>query len=315
MLARLSDAAFSRSLRYALVTAARDEAAHIGRTIRAVTVQTLPPCAWMIVSDGSTDGTDDVVRSWAHQHSWIRLLRLERATTARSFAAKAHAVNAGFDSLASLDFELIGNLDADITVPPDYYEFLVRRFAEIPDLGVGGTPFVDAGDPPSSHSYHSWFANLDHVSGACQLFRRSAFEDIGGYTPVTGGGIDWVAVTRARMRGWKTRTFVERLCTHHRPMGTADRTRLRARFRHGQEDYLVGTHPLWEAARGVVQMTRPPRLLGGLSVMLGYLSAWLSRTPSPVPKDLREFHRREQIRRLGSLVHHAPHRILPILRR
>jgi glycosyltransferase involved in cell wall biosynthesis len=315
MLARPSDPASSRSLRYALVTAARDEAPHIGRTIRAVTAQTVPPRAWAIVSDGSTDGTDDVVRSGAQQHSWIRLLRLERTVAARSFAAKAHAVNAGFDSLALLDFDLVGNLDADITVPPDYYEFLVQRFAEIPDLGVAGTPFVDVGEPPTSHSYRRWFANLDHVSGACQLFRRSAFEQIGGYTPVASGGIDWVAVTRARMSGWTTRTFVERLCTHHRPMGTADRTRLRARFRHGREDYLVGTHPLWEAAHGIVQMTRRPRVVGGLSVMLGYLSAWLSGTPSPVPQDLRDFHRREQMHRLGSFVHHAPRGILPILRR
>jgi len=309
MLARPSDAASTRPLRYALVTAARDEAPHIGRTIRAITAQTLPPRAWVIVSDGSTDGTDDVVRAWAHQHSWIHLLRVERATAARSFAAKAHAVNAGFESLALPDFELVGNLDADITVPPDYYEFLLQRFAEIPDLGVAGTPFVDVGDPPTSHSYQSWFANLDHVSGACQLFRRSCFVDIGGYTPVAGGGVDWVAVTRARMRGWKTRTFLERLCTHYRPMGTADRTRLRARFRHGQEDYLVGSHPLWEAARGVVQMTRPPRVFGGLSVMFGYLCAGLSGTPSPVPQDLRDFHRHEQIRRLGSLVHDALRRL------
>jgi GT2 family glycosyltransferase len=299
-------------IRYALVTAARNEAAHIGRTIHAVALQTLPPHAWVIVSDGSTDDTDDIVRARARPHPWIRLLRLERSTPARSFAAKARAVNAGVASLASLEYELVGNLDADITVPPDYYAFLVQRFAENPQLGVAGTPFVDCGDAPTSHSYRSWFASLDHVSGACQLFRRSCFEDIGGYTPVPGGGIDWVAVTRARMRGWTTRTFVERVCTHHRPMGTADRTRVRARFRHGQEDYWVGSHPLWELARGAVQMTRPPRLLGGLALMLGYLSAWLSNTPSPVPQDLRDFHRREQLRRLGTLAHHALH--LPILR-
>ena len=315
MLSRALDDAAFRLPRYALVTAARNEAPHIERTIRAVTAQTLKPRAWVIVSDGSTDGTDDIVRSWTDAHSWIRLLRLERAMTARSFAAKAHAVNTGFTRLASLEFELVGNLDADITVPSDYYEFLAQRFAQIPDLGVAGTPFVDAGCPPTAHSYGSWFANLDHVSGACQTFRRSCFVDIGGYTPVAGGGIDWVAVTRARMRGWKTRTFLERVCTHHRPMGTADRTRLRARFRHGQEDYRVGTHPLWEAARGVVQMTRTPRVFGGLSLMLGYLSAWLSSAPSPVPQDLRSFHRREQLRRLRGLVHHALHRRgTPILR-
>ena len=292
-------------LRYVLLTAARNEAAHIGRTIQSVTVQTLPPHAWVIVSDGSTDDTDDLVRSGARQHPWIRLLRLERSASARSFAAKARAVNAGFASLAPLEFDLVGNLDADITLPPGYYEFLAQRFAHDPRLGVAGTPFVDVGDAPTAHSYHSWFADRDHVSGACQLFRRTCFEDIGGYTPVAGGGVDWVAVTRARMRGWTTRTFLEQVCTHHRPMGTADRTRVRARFRHGREDYWVGGHPLWEVARGAVQMTRTPRVVGGLALLLGYLSAWLSHAPSPVPQDLREFHRREQLRRLRALVHHA----------
>ena len=291
-------------LRYALVTAARNEAAHIDRTIAAVAAQTLKPCTWVIVSDGSTDGTDDVVRAWTERERWIRLLRLDRPQSGRTFAGKAHAVNTGFVSVAGVDFELVGNLDADITLPPDYYEFLVGRFAAMDDLGVAGTPFVEAGHPPTSHTYRSRFASLDHVSGACQMFRRACFEEIGGYTPIVGGGIDWVAVTRARMRGWTTRTFLERVCTHHRPMGTADRSPFRARFRHGQEAYWVGAHPVWQAIRAVVQTARPPRVIGGLALLVGYLAAWYSGT-SPIPQDMREFHRSEQLRRLRSLLRPA----------
>ena len=156
------------TLTYALITPAWNEQANLERVIRSIVAQALLPVAWVIVSDGSTDRTDEIARSYAARHGWIRLLRRERSAV-RSFAGKAHAVNAGYQALASLDFDLIGNLDADISVPPDYYAFLVRRFEEIPDLGVAGTPFVEESDTRGSHSYGHALANLEHVSGASQL--------------------------------------------------------------------------------------------------------------------------------------------------
>jgi glycosyltransferase involved in cell wall biosynthesis len=288
-------------LKYALITPAWNEEAHLNELIRSVAHQTILPVCWVIVSDGSTDRTDAIVKSAAEQYPWIRLLRRER-TSERHFAGKAHAVNEAYESLGGLDFDLVGNLDADMTLPPDYYEFLIGKFIETPELGVAGTPFVEDADRPEAHSYAHDFADLNHVSGACQFFRRRCFDEIGGYTPVKQGGIDWVAVTTARMQGWKTRTFVEKASLHHRAMGTADRTLLRARFHHGQKDYMVGGHPLWQVLRGVFQMKNPPLVLGGLCLILGYASAWAMRTPSPVPRALREFHRREQADRLRRFI-------------
>jgi biofilm PGA synthesis N-glycosyltransferase PgaC len=288
-------------LRYALITPAWNEERHLEELIRSIVRQTVLPVRWVIVSDGSTDGTDAIVRSYAEHYPWIVLLRRERSS-GRHFAGKAHAVNAGYESLRSLEFDLVGNLDADMTLPPDYYEFLIARFLEMPGLGVAGTPFVEDPNNPSAHSYAHAFADLRHVSGACQFFRRRCFDEIGGYTPVKEGGIDWVAVTTARMHGWTTRTFLEKTSFHHRTMGTADRSPLRARFRHGQEEYLVGGHPLWQLLRGVFQMKNPPLVLGGVCLMAGYGSAWLSRKRSPVPAALREFHRREQLLRLRRIV-------------
>jgi biofilm PGA synthesis N-glycosyltransferase PgaC len=289
------------TLTYALITPAWNEEAHLPELIRAVAAQTVRPVAWVIVSDGSTDGTDDIVRRAAEQHPWIRLLRRER-DAARHFAGKAHAVNAGYQSIAPLEFEVIGNLDADITLPPDYYEFLIGRFMADPNLGVTGTPFVEDPSKPHEHTYAHAFADLSHVSGACQFFRRACFEEIGGYVPMKQGGIDWVAVTTARMRGWTTRTFVEKASFHHRTMGTADRSLWRARFNHGQKDYLVGGHPLWQLLRGLFQMRARPFVIGGACLVAGYASAWALRKASPVPADLREFHRREQMDRLRRLV-------------
>jgi biofilm PGA synthesis N-glycosyltransferase PgaC len=287
-------------LKYALITPARNEERHLPGLIESVAAQTVTPARWVIVSDGSTDATDEIVRQSAVRFPWIQLLRRERDTT-RHFAGKAYAVNAGFDAIRALPFEFVGNLDADITLPADYYEFLLSKFAAIPQLGVAGTPFVEDATNPAAHSYAHAFADLSHVSGACQFFRRRCFEDIGGYTPVKEGGIDWIAVTTARMRGWTTRTFVDKTCLHHRAMGTADRNRLRARFRHGQEEYLVGGHPLWQLLRGIFQMKNAPLVLGGLCLTLGYTSAWVTRKSSPVPSALRAFHRQEQIDRLRRL--------------
>ena len=195
------------ALSYVLITPARNEEAFIGDTIRSVAAQTRRPLRWIIVSDGSTDGTDDIVKSHAADLDWIELMRMPERRD-RQFAAKANAFNAGYERLKHLRFDLIGNLDADITFAPDYFEFLLGRFAQDPELGVAGTPFVEDVDRPDQHTYAHDGANLDHVSGACQIFRRKCFEAVGGYVPIKGGAIDWIAVTTARMNGWKTRTFV-----------------------------------------------------------------------------------------------------------
>ncbi len=119
--------------------------------------------------------------------------------------------------------------------------------------------------------YDYRFVNIEHVSGACQVFRRECFEAIGGYTPVKGGSIDHIAVISARMKGWKTRTFTEKSCLHHRTMGTAGRSLLQSRFKLGLKDYSMGNHPIWEFFRATRQMTLPPVLTGGLALAAGYL--------------------------------------------
>jgi poly-beta-1,6-N-acetyl-D-glucosamine synthase len=284
-------------LKYLLITPARNEAAFIEDTIKSVLSQTKLPARWVIVSDGSTDRTDEIVKSYASENSWIDLVRM-RERRDRSFAGKANCFNAGYERVKQLEFDLIANLDADITFEPDYFEFLINKFIETPNLGVAGTPFVEATVSPGQHTYAHRFANLDHVSGACQLFRRTCFEMVGGYVPVKGGAIDWIAVTTARMKGWKTRTFLEKTCLHHRAMGTGNGSILTARFRHGMKDYYVGGHPLWQLLRGAFQMREKPYIIGGGLLIAGYCWGWVRRMKAPVSADLRTFHRGEQMARL-----------------
>jgi len=290
------------NLRYALITPARNEADLIEGTLRAVISQTVRPTRWVVVSDGSTDGTDDLVRKYAAQHDWIELLRMPERRD-RQFAAKAHAFNAGYARLENVDFDIVGNLDADITFPPDYFEFLLAKFEAEPRLGVAGTPFIEDFDRPDHHTYAHSAANLNHVSGACQMFRRECFEQVGGYVPVRGGAIDWIAVTTARMKGWQTRTFVEKVCFHHRKLGTGtgNHNPLRMRFHYGQKAYYVGGHPLWELTRGLFAMRQRPLILGGLYFVAGYAWAAIRRMPRVVSPDLMAFHRSEQMARMRSM--------------
>lgn len=277
---------------YVLITPARNEEKYIETTIRSVVEQTFPPKKWVIVSDGSTDSTDAIVQRYAASFPWIELVRIP-AQEGRSFAAKVRGFNAGYDRVRGIEYDIVGNLDADISFEKEYFEFLMRKFAENPRLGVAGTPFVEG-----SIAYDYRFTNIEHVSGACQLFRRNCFEEIGGYSPIRGGGIDWVAVTTARMKGWNTRTFTEKTCLHLKGIGTGNGSQWGAWFRYGQKDYALGNHPFWQVFRSVYQMTKRPYLVKGSLVLSGYLWSALKRTERPISRELMEFHRSEEMKRL-----------------
>lgn len=291
----------SIDLSYGLVTPARNEAAFLEDAIRAVLSQTVLPRKWVIVSDGSTDGTDEIVRKYTTEYPWIEFLRMPERRD-RHFAAKAYAFNAGYRRLSGIKCDIIGNLDADITFEPDYFAFLLARFAADPKLGVVGTPFVEDRNQPFKHSYAHRFAQMHHVSGACQLFRWKCFEEVGGYVPVKGGAIDWIAVTTARMKGWETRTFLDKVCFHHRKLGTGNNGPLMVRFHYGTKAYYVGGHPVWETIRGIFQMRENPPLIGGLLFLAGYVWASFRRMPRVVSPELMSFHRAEQMARLKLLL-------------
>lgn len=282
---------------YVLITPARNEEEFIEQTIRSVLSQTILPLKWIIVSDGSTDRTDEIVGRYLDGNPWMQLLRMPEHRD-RQFAAKVHCFNAGYEKVRGLEYDVIGNLDADISFEEAYFAFLLSRFSENPRLGVAGTPFVE----PSLKTYNYKFTNIEHVSGACQLFRRECFEEIGGYIPIKGGGIDWTAVTTARMKGWRTKTFTGKTCFHHRPIGRAGNSRLRAWFNHGKKDFFLGGHPAWELFRALYQMKSPPFVVGGASLLSGYLWAYLTGMKRPIPRELVAFHQGEQLSRLKSIL-------------
>jgi biofilm PGA synthesis N-glycosyltransferase PgaC len=282
----------SVKLNYVLITPARNEAQYIDLTLRSMIAQSRTPLKWVIVSDGSTDGTDEIVRGYMAEYPWIELLRMAERQE-RHFAGKVHAFNAGYDRVKELAFDVVGNLDADVSFEPDHFEYLIEKMQENPELGVAGAPFREG-----NFQYDYRFTNIENVWGGCQLFRRGCFESIGGYMPLKGGCIDHVAVLSARMHGWQTRTFTEKVCLHHRQMGTAMQGALKARFKTGVKDYTVGNHPLWELVRATYQMRNRPFVIGGLALGSGYAWSLVRRAEVPLSSDLVAFVRREQMNRL-----------------
>jgi glycosyltransferase involved in cell wall biosynthesis len=281
---------------YVLITPARDEAEFIELTIRSVVAQTVPPLKWVIVSDGSTDGTDEIVRKYTAQHPWIELIRIPERRE-RNFAGKVQAFNAGWARVRDLEYEAIGCMDGDISFDEHYFAFLLQRLAESPSLGVVGTAFRDK----AKLTYDYRFVSIEHVTGCCQLFRRACFEAIGGYVPVKGGAVDSIAVISARMKGWETRTFADKLYLHHRQFGSAANGVLAARFKNGLKDYAVGNHPIWEAFRIGYQMRFSPVIVGALILGAGYFWGLACRRPRPISDEMVDFVRREQMRRLRAL--------------
>jgi poly-beta-1,6-N-acetyl-D-glucosamine synthase len=282
----------AKSSSYVIITPARNEAQFIELTLKSVIAQTLLPLRWVIVSDGSTDGTDNIVRSYTADNPWIVLVRMPERVE-RHFAGKVYAFNAGYDRVKDLGFDIVGNLDADVSFGSDHFEFLMNKFADNPNLGVASTAFHEGGA-----SYNYEFVGVEHVSGMCQMFRRKCFEAIQGYSALKSGGIDLIAVLSARAKGWETRTFVEKRFVHHRIQGGALHKGLRERIYTGRKDYLLGNHPVWEMFRSLYQMTHKPYFIGGLMVLLSYLWNSLRGVKRTIPEELMAIRRNDQMKRL-----------------
>ncbi len=154
--------------------------------------------------------------------------------------------------------------------------------------------------------YDYRFTSPEDVAGACQLFRRECFESIGGYKPIKGGGIDLLAVLTARMLGWQTRSYADKLLCHHRVSGTAVATRYMVHFNDGKKDYMFGGHPLWEIFRAAYRLQRKPLIAGAGFLLAGYFWSLLTRVERPVTLELIRFRRREQMIRLRRLLSGLP---------
>jgi glycosyltransferase involved in cell wall biosynthesis len=281
---------------YVLVTTAYNEEDYIEKTITSVLSQSQRPKRWVIVSDGSTDGTDDIIRKYLPKHSYMLFVRRER--DGRKYT-KPKAFKLGYRLLSGCEYDYVGSLDADLSFDSHYFENLLLRFEHNSKMGLAGGEIHDV--------HHGQFKarptnSESHVAGGVQLFKRACFETIGGFLPLEYGGEDGIADVMARMRGWEVRSFSDLPVFHHRASGTGIRNVFLRGINNGKRDYFVGSSPSYFLLKCIYHSRDMPYVLVSLMMVVGYCWAGLQRQARVVPLDAIKRRRQEQMDRFA---HHV----------
>jgi glycosyltransferase involved in cell wall biosynthesis len=264
------------------------------RTLDSVIAQTVLPTLWVIVDDGSTDETPEILAEYAAVHDWIRIVQKpDRGHR----AVGPGVVEAFYFGLATINqdaFEYSCKMDLDLDLPTGYFEGLITRMEENPRIGTcSGKPYFRINGVMTSER------RGDEMSvGMTKFYRRECFADIGGYVRE----VMWDAIDchKARQLGWIAVSWddEELRFEHLRPMGSSQSSIFVGRRRHGMGQYFMGSDIFFFAATCVFRMVEPPYLLGGLAMMQGYIGAWLRRVPQLDDPELRAFIRKYQRRAL-----------------
>ena len=282
--------------RYAVISPCRDEQDFLRRTLDSVLGQSEPPAVWVVVDDGSTDATPEILREYAARNASLRIITMPPRTTRVLGPAVVHAFNRGLAEIDLDDYDYVVKLDVDLDLPPRYFELLMNHMEADPRLAsCSGTPSsrVDGRLVPERGS-------AEISAGMSKFYRVRAFEDIGGLAPVLmWDGID---CHTARVRGWRVRAFDEPglRFEHLRPMGSSDRGILRGKRRHGHGQYLMGTHPIFMVASVIRRLADAPPVVGSMNILAGYVWAALRRVPRHGSREFRRQVRRFQLESLVS---------------
>lgn len=280
-------------LSYVLMTAAKNEEKYIGRTIISVINQTVLPIRWIIVSDGSTDKTDDIIQEFSGTHTFISLIRKNKSS-GHNFSSKVEALQTAYKQLSPLSFSLIGNLDADIELPSDFYKMLIEKFKTNPKLGIASGLYINS----NTMQYEGPLPPLYHTSGSTQFFRRECWEQIGGY-PVINGGEDTIVGIIARLKGWDTLHFPDLKVLHLKTFGkgqffSASRNMVRA----GMADYHFGMVFYMAILKFMKRLIYKPYIWGAICFFYGYLKSALLKKEKLLSEEIIKYYRQEQTKKM-----------------
>lgn len=282
---------------YVLITPVRNEESTIGTTLESVVRQTIPPAEWVVVSDESTDRTDEIVHHYAAKYPFIKLLQLT-GRPRRSFSSVVFVTEAGIDALTYKDYDFIGFLDADIRFAETYYADIMEKFASNIKLGLAGGLVVDCVGGRRVVNKQS----LGDVAGAVQFFRRTCFDLLGGLVAIPEGGWDAITCVQTRMHGFIAQTFPEIQVDHLKPRNAAEGNIVRRFIQLGVRDYALGNHPLFETGKCAYRCLERPYIIGGAMRFVGYLWCCIIQRKRMLSPEMIMEIRREQLARLFSFL-------------
>jgi glycosyltransferase involved in cell wall biosynthesis len=276
--------------RYVIITPVRNEAQRIEKTADAIVNQTIRPTAWVIVDDGSQDGTAEITGRYAQRYPWISVIRRKDRGFREPGKGVIEAFYDGYQFLQSVDWDYLVKFDGDLSIRPDYFEKCFERFDQSPELGIGGGLVREPGQEAVMTCSHPLF----HVRGATKIYRRACWESIGGL--IKAPGWDTLDEVKANMLGWKTRTFVEIEVHQLKHTGSADGV-WQDMSKNGFANYIMGYHPLFLLGKCVKRMLHRPYLVGGAALLCGYIRGYFKRSPR-VDQAVIKYVRRQQLQRI-----------------
>lgn len=281
---------------YVIITPAYNEAEYIERTIKGVLAQSVLPSKWIIVDDGSTDNTADIIKHYTKSCDFLEYCLRTREEGQSYYGSNVYAIHKGYQIVKDFNYTFLAILDADMELCDNYYEEIFSRFIMNPEMGIATGTYVEEVNGFLTE------AIIDRRSTpkALQVFRRECYEKIGGYIPFKFGGEDSCAEIMARMYGWQTWSYPEIKAYHQKTVGTGDgRSILCGRFRQGMTDYSLGTHPLFMLLkcfrRSIIEK---PYICSALARLCGYILGYIKREPRQIPEQAKRYVRKEQLKRL-----------------
>ena len=279
---------------YALITPAHNEVQFIGLMIASVMRQTPRPAKWIIVDDGSTDGTADLIQ-YLNIHSQIEVVRLPPKEMREP--GGEGAIGQALSRLNLADYDFLARFDADIILSDGYMAGLLGEFAKDANLGIaGGELYV-----PTPRGEQREQQPEGHVRGALKLYRRECFADIGGLASHIGW--DTVDETYAQMYGWKTMTFPEYHAVHCRPTG-AGISSVRHYCELGKAEYLTWSDPLFVLLKSLKIAALSGGPINAAAFVSAFAACYAERQPRITDERFREFRRSYQRARIFPFVHH-----------
>jgi len=275
---------------YIIISPIRNEEQYIEKTISSVIHQTIKPSEWIIVNDGSTDRTVEIISTYTNKYNWIKLINKKDRGYYELGAGVVVSFYTGLKEV-KCDYEFVVKLDGDLSFENDYFEFIFQKFQEIPRLGMAsGQSYV-----PEKRGLYWEDTPEDHVKGLLSTYKREVFEDIGGF--IKSLGWDTVDEITARMKGWVTRSFKEKKIIHYRRLGSKMGV-LKGNIRHGSIGYIIGGDPLYVILRCIYRTFEKPYLIASIAYFWGYFKAMLTKQKKVVSKEIEKFYRREQRHKL-----------------